>query len=207
MSDGKSVSASRSYAAEARAGGGGVGVEQGGRASSSPREVPSQEGRPVPVLPRRQERGVRIRDDWPLRSSLELGILPGAVPCARLHAKQVLWEWGLSDLSESVELLVSELVTNAVQVSQSMPHASSVRLWLRSDKTRVLMLVWDTNSHPPVRIDATEDAESGRGLLLVEALSDTWNWYRVKGMKGKIVWAEVLRTSPELSRRVPGEYS
>jgi hypothetical protein len=32
--------------------------------------------------------------DWPLRSYLELAALPGAVPCARLHARQVLWEWG-----------------------------------------------------------------------------------------------------------------
>jgi hypothetical protein len=31
---------------------------------------------------------------WPLRSFLELGALPGAVPYARLHARQVLWEWG-----------------------------------------------------------------------------------------------------------------
>jgi hypothetical protein len=31
---------------------------------------------------------------WPLRSHLELGALSSAVPCARLHAKHVLWEWG-----------------------------------------------------------------------------------------------------------------
>jgi len=35
-----------------------------------------------------------MADEWPLRSYLELGALPSAVPCARLHAKQVLWEWG-----------------------------------------------------------------------------------------------------------------
>jgi anti-sigma regulatory factor (Ser/Thr protein kinase) len=145
-----------------------------------------------------------MRDEWPLRSYLELGILPGAVPCARLHAKQVLWEWGLSELSDSVELLVSELVTNAVRVSQSMAHASSVRLWLRSDMRRVLMLVWDRNPRPPVRIDATDDAEGGRGLLLVEAISDQWNWYQPNGWEGKIVWAEVSLTSPdELPRRIP----
>jgi anti-sigma regulatory factor (Ser/Thr protein kinase) len=149
-----------------------------------------------------------MRDDWPLRSYLELGILPGSVPCARLHTTQVLWEWGLAELSDSVELLVSELVTNAIRVSASMEHVSSVRLWLRSDKTRVLMLVWDANPRPPVRIEATEDAESGRGLLLVEAISDTWNWYQPNGMDGKIVWAEVSREPPlKLPRRVPGKYT
>ena len=33
---------------------------------------------------------------WPLQSSLELGAFPGAVPCARLHARQMLWEWRLT---------------------------------------------------------------------------------------------------------------
>jgi anti-sigma regulatory factor (Ser/Thr protein kinase) len=148
-----------------------------------------------------------MRDDWPLRSYLELGVLAGAVPCARLHAKQVLWEWGLTELSEDIELLVSELVTNAVRVSQSTEQASSVRLWLRSDKRRVLMLVWDANPRPPVRIEPSEDAESGRGLLLVEAISDAWNWYRPHGIDGKIVWAEVSLSPPdELPHRVPGKY-
>jgi hypothetical protein len=50
----------------------------------------------------------------PLRSYLELGALPTAVPCARLHARHVLWEWGLNRLAQDTELLVSrELVTNA----------------------------------------------------------------------------------------------
>jgi anti-sigma regulatory factor (Ser/Thr protein kinase) len=149
-----------------------------------------------------------MRDDWPLQSYLELGVMAGSVPCARLHAKHMLWEWGLAEISDSVELLVSELVTNAVRVSQSTENSSSIRLWLRSDKNQVLILVWDSNPRPPVRIDVTEDAENGRGLLLVEAISDQWNWYRPHGTDGKIVWAEVSLTSPhKLPRRRPGEYS
>lgn len=52
---------------------------------------------------------------WPVRSSLELGALPTSVPCARLHTRHLLWEWGLDGLVEPAELLVSELVTNAVR--------------------------------------------------------------------------------------------
>jgi anti-sigma regulatory factor (Ser/Thr protein kinase) len=168
---------------------------------------PGQRQASAPFLSRHDERGARMSEDWPLRSYLELGVLPGAVPCARLHARQVLWEWGLSEFSDSVELLVSELVTNAVQASQSMEDASSVRLWLRSDKNRVLILVWDRNSRSPVRIDAAENAENGRGLLLVEAMSDRWHWYRPEDWDGKIVWAEISPESPdELPRRIPGDY-
>ncbi len=71
---------------------------------------------------------------WPLRDFIELGALPGAVPCARLHARQLMWEWQLTGLSESVELLVSELVTNGVAASQRLERIFPVRLWLLSDK-------------------------------------------------------------------------
>jgi len=64
----------------------------------------------------------------PLRSYLELGALPTAVPCARLHARQLVWEWGLDGLAESSELLVSELVTNAVQAMAGQDDQPAVHL-------------------------------------------------------------------------------
>jgi hypothetical protein len=42
-----------------------------------------------------------------------LGALPGAVPSARLHARQIVWEWALTPLTEPVEHVVSELITNS----------------------------------------------------------------------------------------------
>src|SRR6266702_8129295 len=101
--------------------------------------------------------------EWPLRSHLELGALPGAVPCARLHARQVLSEWGGSAFSENAELLVSELMTNAIQASQSSEWIQPVRLWLSSDRSRLLIQVWDTNPHPQAHTDANGSEERGRG--------------------------------------------
>jgi len=96
-----------------------------------------------------------MADNWLLHSFLELGALPGAVPSARLHARQVLWEWGRAKLTDSAELVVTELLTNAVNASQ---WPQPVRLWLRSDRTRLLVLVWDANPHPPpARIDCPPD--------------------------------------------------
>jgi anti-sigma regulatory factor (Ser/Thr protein kinase) len=133
--------------------------------------------------------------EWPLRSFLELGALPGAVPCTRLHARQVTWEWGLGRASEDIELLVSELVTNAVRASGTLGQATPVRMWLLSDRARILVLVWDACSQPPVRMDVGREADGGRGLMLVEAISDQWNWYSVQDREGgKVVWAlSVLR--------------
>jgi hypothetical protein len=140
-------------------------------------------------------------DGWPLRSHLQLGALPGAVPCARLHAKLVLWEWGLDRLVETTELLVSEIVTNAVRVSvgpeaghDGEPRVSglpSVWLWLAADRRNALIQVWDGNNDTPTWQDVGTEAESGRGLLLVERLSSQWGVYTPEGWTGKVVWAVV----------------
>src|SRR5262249_8103131 len=45
---------------------------------------------------------------WPLQSHLILGALPSAVPCARLHTRHMLWEWGLQPLTDQAELIVSD---------------------------------------------------------------------------------------------------
>jgi anti-sigma regulatory factor (Ser/Thr protein kinase) len=130
-----------------------------------------------------------MADQWPLQSFLELGPLPGAVPCARLHVRHLLWEWKLTDFSEAAELVVSELLTNAVQASQAMEFLTPVRMWLLSDKQRVLILIWDASPQLPVRMYSRDDAENGRGLLLVETISTRWNWYFVHDSGGKVVWA------------------
>jgi anti-sigma regulatory factor (Ser/Thr protein kinase) len=152
--------------------------------------LPGKSAAPVPVPPLQQQ-GTGIVGEWPLRDFIELGALPGAVPCARLHARQLIWEWGITGLSESAELLVSELVTNAVQASRAMQRITPVRLWLLTDKARVLILVWDASPRAPERVHVSGDAESGRGLLLVETISDKWGWYFPQGTAGKVVWAEI----------------
>jgi anti-sigma regulatory factor (Ser/Thr protein kinase) len=136
---------------------------------------------------------------WPLQSYLEFGALPSAVPCARLHTRQVAWEWGLGELSASVELIVSELVTNAQRASagitgsryrgQWRPGVPPIRLWLGSDNQRVLVQVWDGDHHLPEPQAAGLEAESGRGLLLVDSLSQEWGASTPEGSSGKIVWA------------------
>jgi len=126
---------------------------------------------------------------WPLQTFLELGALPGAVPCARLHARNVLAEWGLTVFSQSTGLLVTELVTNAIQISRVAEQDAPVRLWLVSDRAQVVIFVWDASPLPPLPGDVGENAESGRGLLIVQAVSERWGWDFPPGMGGKVVWA------------------
>lgn len=140
---------------------------------------------------------------WPLRSYLELGALPTAVPCARLHARQLVWEWGLNGLAANTELLVSELVTNAVKTTAGNNDQAAICLQLSGDNTRVLIEVWDANPQPPVLKDLGEDGtpdpqeEGGRGLCLIAALSTRWAWYITEKPTGKVVWCELSAEPPE----------
>jgi hypothetical protein len=143
--------------------------------------------------------GHRVSTAWPLHSHLALGALPTAVPCARLHARLVLAEWSLDSLTDTVELIVSELVTNAVQASAGLiasryqghwrPGAPPIRLWLHSDHERVLIQVWDGNDQMPHRQELGPDAEHGRGLLLVESLSAERGAFAPARSGGKVAWA------------------
>jgi anti-sigma regulatory factor (Ser/Thr protein kinase) len=140
-------------------------------------------------------------NDWPLKSYLELGALPTAVPCFRLHTKHVLWEWGLEEVAHTVELVVSELTTNAVAASARLngsryngswrPGAPPVRLSLYTDKERVEVEVWDGDDRMPEVQGIDLEAESGRGLLLVATLSSEWGTYRPQGDSGKVVWGVI----------------
>jgi anti-sigma regulatory factor (Ser/Thr protein kinase) len=133
-----------------------------------------------------------LAGSWPSQDFLELGALPGAVPCARLHTRHVLREWNLARLAEPAELLVSELLTNAIRASRTVSPPAPVRLWLGGDTASVLLMVWDASPHRPAPCAQPRgDAEGGRGLALVEAISARWGWYSPADTPGKVTWALV----------------
>jgi anti-sigma regulatory factor (Ser/Thr protein kinase) len=141
-----------------------------------------------------------MTDPWPLRSSLELGALPTAVPCACVHTQLLLWEWGLNSLAEGAELLVSELVTNAVNATAGR-DGQVVSLHLSGNATKVLIEVHDADPQPPGRRDPREPGEGNPeardGVLLVAALSTRWDWYPTEDPPGKVVWCELTALPPE----------
>jgi anti-sigma regulatory factor (Ser/Thr protein kinase) len=125
-----------------------------------------------------------------LSSALEFAPLPTAVSCARLHAVHVLHEWGLRHLAEDAALVVSELITNAIDASAVLPERPPVALRLLADDRSLLIEVWD---HSPLDLEprqAGTDDECGRGLAVVAALSTRWGCERT-GYNRKVVWAEL----------------
>ncbi|MGH3275741.1 MAG: ATP-binding protein [Streptosporangiaceae bacterium] len=181
------ASAPRSRGGGARLAPGGTGAVFGAAAPAQMRG-PGQSHAPVPVPPA-PDRGTDMTGHWPLRDFLELGALPGAVPSARLHTRHITREWGLTPLTDTVEQVVSELVTNAVTAARALPQLAPVRLWLLSDTRNVLVMAWDASPRPPDPADPGDLAESGRGLLLVQAFSHRWGSYPTPQHGGKVVWA------------------
>ncbi len=104
------------------------------------------------------------------------GVLHNA-PCARLHTQALLREWGLRELTDVTELLVAELMTNAVVTTVKHQLDSPIRWRLSSNHAQVLIEVWDGDATPPPAATATPspDAVGGRGLFLVDTLSTRWS--------------------------------
>ncbi len=131
------------------------------------------------------------RASWPLQSSLELAAQPAAVPLARSHTRQVLAKWDVDGLTDPAELIVSELVTNAIRSA-----TTSVTLGLASDRRRIQIRVRDDDPDRPALSRAEPDAEGGRGLLLVACLSVAWGTVDLSGGSSKAVWAIVETAEP-----------
>ncbi|MEU0405206.1 SpoIIE family protein phosphatase [Streptomyces sp. NPDC006197] len=110
---------------------------------------------------------------------------PGKVAGARASANAQLEHWGLDAVGFAVELIVSELVTNAIRYG-----APPVDLRLLRDKDRALICeVSDSRETSPHLRRARPDEEGGRGLFLVAQLADQWGTRYTR--EGKTIWAEV----------------
>jgi anti-sigma regulatory factor (Ser/Thr protein kinase) len=146
---------------------------------------------PIVLLPAKLGH-MTARGDTALRrmSALEFAPLPTAVPCARLHAIHVLHEWGLRALAEDVALIVSELITNAIDASVVLPERPPITLRLLADEKSLLIEAWDQSPLDLEPRQADADDECGRGLTVVAALSHRWGWERT-GHQRKVVWAEL----------------
>ncbi|GAA0365253.1 ATP-binding protein [Actinoallomurus spadix] len=127
-----------------------------------------------------------------------IAALPTAAGRARAYTRSALHDWRLDVLIDTAELLVSELVTNAMKATGAVTcpvragrrdKEQPIYLCLSAFTESLLIEVWDTSDDPPLRRTASDDDENGRGLLLVQTLSKNWG-YESLHSGGKIVWCE-----------------
>ncbi|MFD0256972.1 SpoIIE family protein phosphatase [Kitasatospora indigofera] len=114
----------------------------------------------------------------------------------RAELRDALRRWGVADLVDTAELLASELVTNAIRHTDR-DAMFTARLYRESDtdRARLRVEVEDESDLWPTRRTPGEQASSGRGLMLVEALSDAWG-VEPRGT-GKRMWFELCAAGPD----------
>ncbi|WP_181383509.1 SpoIIE family protein phosphatase/ATP-binding protein [Streptomyces sp. NWU339] len=113
---------------------------------------------------------------WPVPSE------PAAVAEVRAAVTRKLTEWGLEDLSFSTELILSELVTNAIRYG-----GGPIEVRMLRDR-HLICEVFDSSSTSPHLRYATMTDEGGRGLFLVAQLAERWGTRYLP--TGKVIWAE-----------------
>jgi serine phosphatase RsbU (regulator of sigma subunit)/anti-sigma regulatory factor (Ser/Thr protein kinase) len=136
----------------------------------------------------------RIPDDN--RMCWSLAPAETSVREARMLIREPMKRWGLEDFIPVTELLVSELVTNAVRYGKSEYAADGdiqFRLILEGG---LICEVYDSSPALPRVLQVDRDAENGRGLHVVSQLAKRWGARRTP--TGKVVWCEQLVPTPIL---------
>ncbi|MFJ4359588.1 SpoIIE family protein phosphatase [Streptomyces massasporeus] len=120
---------------------------------------------------------------------------PAAVSGMREAVSQRLDAWGLSEFGFAMELILSELITNAIRYGAGPIHVRLIR-----DRTLICEVADSSSTSPHLRYAATTD-EGGRGLFLVSQMAERWGTRYTP--QGKVIWAE--QALPEVMQQpVPG---
>src|SRR6478672_8771008 len=138
-----------------------------------------------PRTAERHERHVRPERDVRRGCRVRLAAGPAAPAEARRRVRDAIRSWQVPVDLDAALLLTSELVTNAVR-HEAGHGAQAVVLAIACSRGRLRVDVHDTSRSLPAVAEVPADAETGRGLLLVETLSDEWGFYRTPA--GKAVY-------------------
>ncbi|WSW27810.1 ATP-binding protein [Streptomyces sp. NBC_01003] len=138
---------------------------------------------PLRPLDRPRARATAWDASWPVPRELT------SVRQARHQVTAQLGDWNLEGLADTAELLVSELVTNALRHTRG-----PLRLNLQVRGSRLRCEVEDTAPAGPVRRVVDIDAEGGRGTELLDLLADAWGSTRTA--TGKTTWCEIQTQAP-----------
>jgi anti-sigma regulatory factor (Ser/Thr protein kinase) len=135
--------------------------------------------------------------ELPYVTGCPLSPSPDAAGRARSFTRHTLASWGLGELADDAELVVTELLANAIRHAwpggeRVSPEAAALALWLLGDTDGLMCVVTDPSDTVPALRQPGPSGEDGRGLHIVHALSDHWGWSALS-QQGKAVWAILFR--------------
>lgn len=126
---------------------------------------------------------------WDREDSQSFGPLPDTVPTVRTRTAVILGEWGITgELASDVLTVVTELTTNAVAATLKWEPDTGIVVRLLANAAWLAAEVRDSVRLVPIVRDPDPATEGGRGLIVVNALSYTWGYWR-PGDGGKVVYA------------------
>ena len=157
---------------------------------------------PWPAVSDGMPRLLPVPSAWwetPAVTTRALSARPEEARTARRFVREMLTCWGLEALADDAEMIVDELVVNAVLhgtragLTRNNPGTglTVLRLCMLRRAGEVMLAVVDPGDETPMPREPDWGGESGRGLQIVGALSHVWGWSPIAG-HGKAVWA-VLR--------------
>lgn len=152
----------------------------------------------TPQAPPYRPQNVRFFDQ------LSLAAVRSAVSDSRHFLRLTLGKWQAAFIEDDALLIASELVTNAITATGILTGSPTwgeleklnlVHVRLVGLEDSVVIEVWDVSEQVPMLRKADDDAEGGRGLLLVRHLAKRWGFHATGA--GKVVWAELAVLPPQ----------
>jgi anti-sigma regulatory factor (Ser/Thr protein kinase) len=137
------------------------------------------------------------RNEVGARYGLSLTVGDHSARHLRRILRAYLHSWGMPELIDPASLALTELVANVVRHVRD--QRAALLMLRRPDGLRVE--VTDTDPRPPLSTAVDEEgeelADGGRGLLIVDAVTDRWGWYPLPDRPGKTLWFECDTKLPD----------
>jgi anti-sigma regulatory factor (Ser/Thr protein kinase) len=125
-------------------------------------------------------------------ASADLGPEPAAAAQARRLTRDALARWDISALADDAQSIASELAANAVNAA-TRPRGTlpAIIFAIHRRHGEIRIIVWDNGPGKPERAAPGPDAETGRGLAIIDHLASDWGWWPTPASGGKVVWAAI----------------
>jgi anti-sigma regulatory factor (Ser/Thr protein kinase) len=134
-------------------------------------------------------------------ASIQLDLHPAAASRARQLTRDCLTRWQMLALTDDAQVIASEIVTNALAAVLPTTVGLTIVYAIHAlTPSQLRISVWDIGPGQPARTDASPNAVTGRGLAIIDALTNSnWGWWPTPESGGKVVYATLTADTQDTS--------